>query len=200
MAENTVVEEQVVVETPEVPVVPDKKPEQGNSGDYNKLQTQVQNQSRLIAGLQKEITGLKAIQAPEVKQPKGSEALQDLEKKAIEREERANQKTIKTSIMSAMVQAGIPEASAKKLLPSMLAETQYEVGEDDEVMAQDGEDKRKAPDFVKAVLLRDDWRGFIPAKKAPDKGSGRPPPVAPALAPNEFGVYSAKAAQKASAS
>lgn len=178
-----------------------EEPKEAKDQLIEKLQSRINDQSKIIASLQKEFkninTKLETFSPPPQQQqtppPTQSEAMLALEKKAIEREQRASQKSIKSAVVSAMIDHGMSHEAAKKLLPAMLAETEFEIDEDDAVLAKEGESKTPADVFVKAVLLRDDWRVLLPQKKAPEKSKGKPAPVASPIAPvNDHGVFSAK--------
>lgn len=205
MATDSVLETETTAEGKEVvaeaPKVEDRGADKDLVSKLNDQARRLNDQSRLIAGLQREISGLKAVKetAPAKELPAGSQALQEMEKKAIEREQKAIQKQIRSSVLSAMISGGFSEDAAKKLMPSMLQEAAFEVTEDDEVVAQEGEVKRPAKDFIKGILLRDDWKALTPQKRGPDKASGKPVQPQPPISPSENGVYSAKAARAASA-
>lgn len=161
----------------------------------DKVIKRLNDQSRLISSLMKEIKEIKSTKSESVQQQplKGTAALEALEQRLVERENKANERTIRATILSALTSNGINEQAAKKLVPAMINEVKFEVDDDDEVIAVTDDERRPASDFVKAILLRDDWRAVLPQKKGPSKGDGKPIAVPSTPAPNEHGVYSANA-------
>lgn len=158
------------------------------------LQKRVNDQSKIIANLKKQPPKEEVAAEP----LKGASALQALEKKAIEREERAMRKAINTSVLSALVENGFSEDSARKLIPAMLSEGNFDINDLDEVEADDGSGARPVKDFVQILLKRDDWRALIPPKKAPEKPSHGRPVIGPKhVTTNENGVWSAAAIRAA---
>jgi len=114
----------------------------------------------------------------------------------------ARQKTIRSTVVSAMVEGGVPEQLARKISDAMQKEAKFSVNEDtEEVMAEDGSGIRSASEFVKIMLQRDDWRLLIPAKagaKPLPKGAAAPAQGAGVLLqPNQDGVYDGAAVRAA---
>ena len=180
--------EQPAAETPEAGGTGEKVTLESLSALVNVQQKRINDQSKLIAGLQKQP---KAEPVEPTEPLKGAAALNALEQKAMEREARTTAKAINTGILSAMVEAGFAEDAARKLLPAMSKEGQFSVNEMDEVTVEDGSGARPVKDFVQIILKRDDWRALAPVKKAPDKPvHGRPVITGSAVGPNEHGVYS----------
>ena len=164
-------------------------------GMFETMQKRINDQSKLIAGLQKQKT-----ETPEIIQEplKGAAGIQALEQKAIEREARATQRAVTTGILSAMVEAGFAEDAARKLLPAMQKEGKFEVNDLDEVIVEDGSGARPVKDFVQLMLKKDDWRALAPTKKAPDKPiHGRPVVTGSTVGPNEHGTFSGAALRAA---
>jgi hypothetical protein len=136
------------------------------------------------------------------KKLEGAAALEEAINKAQALQEKATQKAIRASIVSAMVSSGVEEGLARKTLVAMQQEAKFSVNEDtDEVFAEDTSGTRKAGDFVKIILQRDDWRGLITQKvgaKPVSRGGTAPAQSGMGtLQPGENGIWDAGAIRSA---